>query len=242
MLVAFISSITALPALLTLLNPPGESEPVGYAFLAPVDEFLERHRVIIIVGTLLIAVAGLPLLYFMKFDFNPINLRNSKVEVDRDLPRPAQGSQHRRQRHQRADQFGSRRQEDRGEAGEGAGSAARDVARQFRAGRSAGEAEADREGGQGAGAGAQSGFRRRGADRRGERRGAEELGRQPAQDRRRRQGAGRGRRAAPCRCAVRSLPTSDSGDARQGAGRFHRAAEDRRWTSSRTRCRRSRSR
>src|SRR5205814_730783 len=80
MLVAFLSSITTLPALLDLLNPPGESEPVGYAFLAPVDEFLEKHRIIIIVGTLLIAVAGLPLLYFMKFDFNPINLRNKHAE------------------------------------------------------------------------------------------------------------------------------------------------------------------
>jgi len=80
MLVAFTSSITVLPALLKLLNPPGESEPVGYAFLAPVDQFLEKHRVIIIVGTLLIAVAGLPLLYFLRFDFNPINLRSAKVE------------------------------------------------------------------------------------------------------------------------------------------------------------------
>ncbi|MBR1267973.1 MMPL family transporter [Bradyrhizobium sp. AUGA SZCCT0222] len=80
MLVAFITSITTLPAMLTLLNPPGESEPVGYAFLAPVDDFLERHRVIIITGTILVALAGLPLLYFMKFDFNPINLRNSQVE------------------------------------------------------------------------------------------------------------------------------------------------------------------
>jgi uncharacterized protein len=80
MLVAFFSSITVLPALLSLLNPPGEKEPVGYAFLAPVDHFLEKHRVIIIVGTLLIAVAGLPLLYFLRFDFNPINLRNPKVE------------------------------------------------------------------------------------------------------------------------------------------------------------------
>jgi hopanoid biosynthesis associated RND transporter like protein HpnN len=80
MLVAFISSITALPALLKLLNPPGEDEPVGYAFLAPVDKFLEDYRVPIIVGTLLVAIAGLPLLYFMKFDFNPINLRNPKAE------------------------------------------------------------------------------------------------------------------------------------------------------------------
>jgi uncharacterized protein len=80
MLVAFTSSITVLPALLRLLNPPGESDPVGYAFLAPVDYFLERHRVVIILGTILIAVAGLPLLYFLRFDFNPINLRSPKVE------------------------------------------------------------------------------------------------------------------------------------------------------------------
>jgi hopanoid biosynthesis associated RND transporter like protein HpnN len=80
MLVAFFSSITVLPALLDLFNPPGEKEAVGYAFLAPLDHFLEKHRVIIIVGTLLIAVAGLPLLYFLRFDFNPINLRNPNVE------------------------------------------------------------------------------------------------------------------------------------------------------------------
>jgi hopanoid biosynthesis associated RND transporter like protein HpnN len=80
MLVAFVSSITVLPAMLRLLNPPGEKEPVGYAFLAPVDHFLEKHRVVIIVGTLLVAVAGLPLLFFLRFDFNPINLRSPKVE------------------------------------------------------------------------------------------------------------------------------------------------------------------
>jgi uncharacterized protein len=80
MLVAFLSSITVLPAMLSLLNPPGEKEPVGYAFMAPVDHFLEKHRVIIIVGTLLVAIAGLPLLYWLRFDFNPINLRSPKVE------------------------------------------------------------------------------------------------------------------------------------------------------------------
>src|SRR6202043_3752714 len=80
MLVAFTSSITVLPALLFLLNPPGEKEPVGYAFLAPVDHFLEKHRIAIIVGTLAVAIAGLPLLYFMKFDFNPMNLRDPKAE------------------------------------------------------------------------------------------------------------------------------------------------------------------
>ncbi|MBR0727136.1 MMPL family transporter [Bradyrhizobium japonicum] len=80
MLVAFLSSITILPAMLKLLNPPGEKEPVGYAFLAPLDHFLEKHRVLVVGGTLLLALAGLPLLYFMKFDFNPMNLRNPHAE------------------------------------------------------------------------------------------------------------------------------------------------------------------
>jgi uncharacterized protein len=80
MLIAFISSITVLPALLRLFHPPGENEPVGYAFLAPVDHFLEKYRVPIIVGTLAIVAAGLPLLHFMKFDFNPMNLRNPRAE------------------------------------------------------------------------------------------------------------------------------------------------------------------
>jgi uncharacterized protein len=80
MLVAFTTSITVLPALLKLLNPPGEMDAVGYAFLAPVDRFLEKHRVVIILGTLLVALAGLPLLYFLRFDFNPVNLRSPNVE------------------------------------------------------------------------------------------------------------------------------------------------------------------
>src|ERR1700744_2038637 len=80
MLVAFLTSITVLPALLSLINPPGEDEPGGYAFLAPVDRFLEDHRVIIVGGTLLVAAAGLPLLYFLHFDFNPMHLRNPNVE------------------------------------------------------------------------------------------------------------------------------------------------------------------
>ena len=80
MMIAFLTSITVLPALLDLLNPPGEKEPVGYAFLAPVDRFLEEQRFWIIGGTLAVAIAGLPLLYFLKFDFNPINLRNPNVE------------------------------------------------------------------------------------------------------------------------------------------------------------------
>src|SRR6185436_20288655 len=73
-------SITVLPALLTILHPPGEEEPIGYRVLAPIDRFLERHRIPVIAGTILVAVAGLPLLYYLHFDFNPINLRSPTVE------------------------------------------------------------------------------------------------------------------------------------------------------------------
>lgn len=80
MLIAYATSITVLPALLTLLKPPGEDEKVGYQAFAPVDRFIERHRIPVIVGTLLVALAGVPLLFYLRFDFNPINLRSPTVE------------------------------------------------------------------------------------------------------------------------------------------------------------------
>jgi hopanoid biosynthesis associated RND transporter like protein HpnN len=80
MLIAFATAITLLPALIRLLNPPGEPEPLGFSWLAPVDEFMERRRIPIVVGTAVVVIAGLPLLYWLQFDFNPINLRNPKSE------------------------------------------------------------------------------------------------------------------------------------------------------------------
>ncbi len=80
MLIAFATSITVLPALIRLLNPPGEPDELGFAALAPVDSFLERKRVPIIIGTAIVVIAGLPLLYWLSFDFNPINLRDPKTE------------------------------------------------------------------------------------------------------------------------------------------------------------------
>src|SRR6202011_6226673 len=45
MIIAFLTSITLLPALLWVLKPPAEPRPMGFAALAPVDHFLERHRI-----------------------------------------------------------------------------------------------------------------------------------------------------------------------------------------------------
>ena len=81
MLVAYATSITLLPALITVLNPPGEPEEVGYRALAPVDNFLQTYRVPVIVTTLAVAVLGAPLLYFLTFDFDPIHLRSPQTEL-----------------------------------------------------------------------------------------------------------------------------------------------------------------
>jgi hopanoid biosynthesis associated RND transporter like protein HpnN len=80
MLIAYITSITLLPALITLLNPEGESEQIGYRMLAPVDRFLETYRIPVIVGTLAVALLGSPLLYYLTFDFDPIHLRSTQTE------------------------------------------------------------------------------------------------------------------------------------------------------------------
>jgi hopanoid biosynthesis associated RND transporter like protein HpnN len=80
MIIAFLTSITLLPALLAVLKPPGEPHPVGFAALAPLDRFMERHRMPIVVSTLAAVTLAAPLLYFLPFDFNPMHLRSPKVE------------------------------------------------------------------------------------------------------------------------------------------------------------------
>jgi hopanoid biosynthesis associated RND transporter like protein HpnN len=80
MIIAFIFSVTLLPALLELLNPAGEIASLGYQSLAPIDRFMERRRIPIIIGTAVVSLAGLPLLYFLQFDFNPVHLRSASVE------------------------------------------------------------------------------------------------------------------------------------------------------------------
>ncbi len=81
MIIAFLCSVTVLPALLTVLQPPAEEESVGFKFLAPVDDFLANHRYLVIIGTLGVALAGTPLLAHLRFDFNPLNLRAKNTEA-----------------------------------------------------------------------------------------------------------------------------------------------------------------
>ncbi len=80
MIVAFILSITLLPALLMLVKPEGEAEDVGYAFFAPIDRFITANRGFVLRIGGVAAVVCLILVGFVRFDFNPLDLRSPKTE------------------------------------------------------------------------------------------------------------------------------------------------------------------
>jgi uncharacterized protein len=95
MLIAFACSITLVPAMLMVLNPAGEAEAIGFRALAPLDNFLQRHRIAVIAGTILVVLAGAPLLFDLHFDFNPVDLQNPtspSVVTYRELQDDAQTS------------------------------------------------------------------------------------------------------------------------------------------------------
>jgi hopanoid biosynthesis associated RND transporter like protein HpnN len=80
MFIALALNLTLLPGLIQLTQPPGTSLSATDPGLAMVDNFVLRHRVMVVrigVSLGLVCVALLPLLHF---DFNPLNLRSPKVE------------------------------------------------------------------------------------------------------------------------------------------------------------------
>jgi hopanoid biosynthesis associated RND transporter like protein HpnN len=81
MIVAFVLSIVLLPALLVLLRAPeGGMQEVGFTMLAPVDDLVHRHRRSVLVVAFLAALVSCALLPLLRFDFNPLDLKNAKVE------------------------------------------------------------------------------------------------------------------------------------------------------------------
>jgi uncharacterized protein len=95
MLIAFFCSITLVPAMLAVLNPPGEVGAIGFRSLAPVDEFLQRHRIAVVAGTILVVLAGTPLLLHLPFNFNPVDLQSpdsASVKTYRELQSDPQTS------------------------------------------------------------------------------------------------------------------------------------------------------
>jgi uncharacterized protein len=80
MLVTYVLTIMLLPALIKLLAPGGEHGTIGYRSLAPLDRFLSRHHLAVVLAAALLGGIAVALLPSLHFDFNPLDLRNPKVE------------------------------------------------------------------------------------------------------------------------------------------------------------------
>jgi uncharacterized protein len=80
MLIAFVASITLLPALLVWLRPGPERAVVGYVALGNVDALLLRHRRRVLVVAAAVVIAAVVLMPRLRFDFNPLHLRSAQAE------------------------------------------------------------------------------------------------------------------------------------------------------------------
>ncbi|MGB9151915.1 MAG: MMPL family transporter [Alphaproteobacteria bacterium] len=80
MIIAFVLNVTLLPALMTLTRPPAERQSIGYGGLAWLNNFLARQRRVIIPCIILLAVAALAIASQVRFDFDPLDLKDPKTE------------------------------------------------------------------------------------------------------------------------------------------------------------------
>jgi uncharacterized protein len=76
MVVAYVLSLTLLPALIRIFTAPPEPRALNMPRLAPADKFLKRHRLAVVAATVLVVLAGLPALPRLQFNFNPLALEN----------------------------------------------------------------------------------------------------------------------------------------------------------------------
>lgn len=79
-LIAFILNVTLLPALLTLFRPPPEPKAIGYKGAAALDDFLVTHRKKLLPIFGILALVGLVFASQVRFDFDPLNLKNPDSE------------------------------------------------------------------------------------------------------------------------------------------------------------------
>ncbi|WP_371766731.1 MMPL family transporter [Massilia sp.] len=90
--VALPACLTVLPALIRITDPPAGALAPGYPWLAGIDHALQTHRKTVLAVTLALVAAGIPLLWRLEFDFDPLHLKNPGSESMATLTSLARGT------------------------------------------------------------------------------------------------------------------------------------------------------
>jgi hopanoid biosynthesis associated RND transporter like protein HpnN len=85
MLIAFVCTMTFLPAAITLFRPPGERAEVGFRWAVPLDDAVHRRCMPLLVGFGILALLGLALLPRIGFDADPLHTKNPNTEAMQTL-------------------------------------------------------------------------------------------------------------------------------------------------------------
>jgi hopanoid biosynthesis associated RND transporter like protein HpnN len=85
MVIAFVASVTLLPALIMLAPPAAPRREVGFVALAQADRWLARRRQAVLWGFAVSMALSIALLPLATFDFNPLHLRNPDAPAMRTL-------------------------------------------------------------------------------------------------------------------------------------------------------------
>jgi uncharacterized protein len=85
MLIAFLCTMTFLPAAISLFRPHGERTEVGFRWAMPLDEVVRRRRTPLLAGFAALALLGLVLLPPIGFDADPLHTKNPNTEAMQTL-------------------------------------------------------------------------------------------------------------------------------------------------------------
>jgi hopanoid biosynthesis associated RND transporter like protein HpnN len=85
MLIAFLCTLTFLPAALAVCRPRGEGAPIGFRDGDAAEAWLLRHRTPVLAGCAVLALLGVALLPLLRFDSDPLHTKNPDTEAMRTL-------------------------------------------------------------------------------------------------------------------------------------------------------------
>jgi hopanoid biosynthesis associated RND transporter like protein HpnN len=79
-IIAFLYTLTLLPALVAVFPPRDEGKPIGYRSLEPFNTWLVRHRIALLAAAGVLTLVALAGTLRLNFDFDPLHLKDPTSE------------------------------------------------------------------------------------------------------------------------------------------------------------------